>query len=75
MARIDACTTDELINDNIGERSLEMLQLLSLAFAAAIGYLVFTSYQKFSENLVQAKQSGIPYIWTPIYVRTSPAEA
>ena len=46
-----------------------MLQLLALALGAAIIYRLFTNYQKFTKNLAEAKQSGIPYIWTPIYVR------
>ena len=45
-----------------------MLQLLSLVVGAAIIYQIFASIQKFRENLAQAKSSGIPYIWTPIYV-------
>lgn len=45
-----------------------MLHLLPFVFAAAFLYYVFTTYRQFAENLAQAKQSGIPYICSPIYV-------
>lgn len=45
-----------------------MLRLLLLAVGAAIVYQIFASIQRFRENLAKAKSSGIPYIWTPIYV-------
>lgn len=45
-----------------------MLQFVPIVIAAAIAYYVFASYQKFAENLAEAKKSGIPYIWAPIYV-------
>lgn len=46
-----------------------MLPLVPLAVAAAVVYYAFASYRKFAQNLAQAKQSGIPYICIPIYVR------
>lgn len=49
-----------------------MLHLLLLVALAAIAYNLFASYTKFAANLTEAKQSGIPYICTPIYVRLSP---
>lgn len=47
-----------------------MLHLLPFAFAAAFLYYIFATYKKFSENLAQAKQSGIPYFCSPVYVRS-----
>lgn len=44
-----------------------MLTYLFLAILGLASVYVYQTYRSFSVNLAAAKQSGIPYICTPVY--------